>query len=58
VPQPSGPTEHVVDEAIHKERGDSLVRAATTASSLEAEHDSVNITKTRSKAKPNESSSI
>ncbi|GKD03417.1 hypothetical protein Tco_1178391, partial [Tanacetum coccineum] len=25
------------DEAIHKERGDSLVRAATTASSLEAE---------------------
>ncbi|GJQ91498.1 hypothetical protein Tco_0002637 [Tanacetum coccineum] len=40
VPQPSGPTEHVADEAVHKERGDSLVRAATTASSLEAEHDS------------------
>ncbi|GJR93079.1 putative ribonuclease H-like domain-containing protein [Tanacetum coccineum] len=40
VPQPSGPTKHVADEAIHKERGDSLVRAATTASSLEAEHDS------------------
>ncbi|GKA47764.1 hypothetical protein Tco_0740722 [Tanacetum coccineum] len=39
VPQPSGPTEHVADEAVHKERGDSLVRAATTASSLEAEHD-------------------
>ncbi|GKE83518.1 hypothetical protein Tco_1557260 [Tanacetum coccineum] len=29
-----------VDEAVHKELGDSLVRAATTASSLEAEQDS------------------
>ncbi|GKC40252.1 hypothetical protein Tco_1052636, partial [Tanacetum coccineum] len=28
------------DEALHKELGDSLVRAATTASSLEAEQDS------------------
>ncbi|GKD48697.1 hypothetical protein Tco_1277673 [Tanacetum coccineum] len=37
---PSGPIEHVVDEAAHKERGDSLVRAATTASNLEAEQDS------------------
>ncbi|GJW33694.1 hypothetical protein Tco_0053726 [Tanacetum coccineum] len=44
------------DEAVHKELGDSLVRAATTASSLEAEHDSGNITKTRSKATPNKSS--
>ncbi|GJW09688.1 hypothetical protein Tco_1575515 [Tanacetum coccineum] len=35
-----------------------LVRAATTASSLEVEHDSGNITKTRSKATPNESSSL
>ncbi|GJT61723.1 putative ribonuclease H-like domain-containing protein [Tanacetum coccineum] len=41
------------DEAVHKELGDSLVRAVTTASSLEAEHDSGNITKTRSKATPN-----
>nr|GEX00656.1 hypothetical protein [Tanacetum cinerariifolium] len=40
VPQPSGPTESIADEAAHKELGDSLVRAATTASSLEAEHDS------------------
>ncbi|GJR00244.1 hypothetical protein Tco_0523228 [Tanacetum coccineum] len=32
----------------------SLVRAATTTSSLEAEHDSGNIIKTRSKATPNE----
>ncbi|GKF51018.1 hypothetical protein Tco_0147485 [Tanacetum coccineum] len=40
VPQPSDPTESVADEAVHKELGDSLVRAATTASSLEAEKDS------------------
>ncbi|GKB82804.1 hypothetical protein Tco_0949699 [Tanacetum coccineum] len=46
------------DKAIHKEFGDSLVRVATTASSLEAEQDSGNITKTRSKATPNESSSL
>nr|GEU90378.1 hypothetical protein [Tanacetum cinerariifolium] len=47
----------IMDEAVHKELCDSLVRAATTASSLEAEHDSGNITKTQSKATPNESSS-
>ncbi|GJT20721.1 hypothetical protein Tco_0890658 [Tanacetum coccineum] len=58
VPQPSDPSENVVDEAIHKELGDSLVRVATTASSLEAEQDSGNITKTQSKATPNESSSL
>ncbi|GJZ31105.1 hypothetical protein Tco_0576152 [Tanacetum coccineum] len=46
------------DEAVHKELGDSLVRAAATASSLEAEQDSGNITKTRSKATPNKSSSL
>nr|GFB88019.1 hypothetical protein [Tanacetum cinerariifolium] len=45
------------DEAVHKELGDKLVRDATTASSLEAEQDSGNITKTQSKATPNESSS-
>nr|GEY79477.1 hypothetical protein [Tanacetum cinerariifolium] len=49
--------EHVEDEAIYKELDDRLVRAATTASSLEAEHDSGNINKTQSKATPNESSS-
>ncbi|GJW87151.1 hypothetical protein Tco_0162491 [Tanacetum coccineum] len=54
VPQPSGPTTNVIDEAINKEMDDSLVRAATTASSLEAEHDNGNIDKTRSKATPNE----
>ncbi|GJS67941.1 putative ribonuclease H-like domain-containing protein [Tanacetum coccineum] len=48
----------LLDEAVHKELGDSLVRAATTASSLEAEQDSGNINKTQSKATPNESSSL
>ncbi|GJW12732.1 ribonuclease H-like domain-containing protein, partial [Tanacetum coccineum] len=55
---PSGLTDIITDEAVHKELGDRLVRAATTASSLEAEHDSGNITKTRSKATPNESISL
>ncbi|GJZ07942.1 hypothetical protein Tco_0542225 [Tanacetum coccineum] len=58
VPQSSGPTNIVTDEAVHKELGDSLVRTATTASSLEAEQDSGNITKTRSKATPNEAGSL
>ncbi|GKA30450.1 retrovirus-related pol polyprotein from transposon TNT 1-94 [Tanacetum coccineum] len=40
VPRPSDPTESVAYEAIHKELGDSLVWAATTAFSLEAEQDS------------------
>ncbi|GJX39011.1 uncharacterized mitochondrial protein-like protein [Tanacetum coccineum] len=57
VPQPSGPTNIVVDKAVHKKLGDSLVRATTTASSLEAEQDSGNITKTRSKETPNEAGS-
>ncbi|GKE08937.1 hypothetical protein Tco_1412488 [Tanacetum coccineum] len=39
VPQPSDHIENIADEAVHKELGDSLVRAATTASSLEAEQD-------------------
>ncbi|GJV41071.1 retrovirus-related pol polyprotein from transposon TNT 1-94 [Tanacetum coccineum] len=58
VPHPSDPTESVANEAVHKELGDSLVRAATTASILEAKQDSGNITKTRSKATPNESISL
>ncbi|GKC20927.1 uncharacterized mitochondrial protein-like protein, partial [Tanacetum coccineum] len=57
VPQPIDPMEIVIDEVVHKELVDSLVKAATTASSLEAEQDSGNITKTQSKATPNESSS-
>nr|GFA18817.1 hypothetical protein [Tanacetum cinerariifolium] len=42
--------------AVHKERGDRLVRAATTTSSLEADQDSGNIDKTQSNATPNEPS--
>ncbi|GJR18060.1 hypothetical protein Tco_0966587 [Tanacetum coccineum] len=57
VPQPSGSTDNAADEAVYKELDDSLVRAATTASSLEAEQDSGNIIKTRSKATPNEAGS-
>ncbi|GKE86165.1 hypothetical protein Tco_1559907, partial [Tanacetum coccineum] len=47
-----------LDKVVHEELGDSLVRAAITTSSLEVEHDSGNITKTRSKATPNEASSL
>ncbi|GJT18034.1 putative ribonuclease H-like domain-containing protein [Tanacetum coccineum] len=43
IPQSSGPPEKVDDEAIHKELGDRIERAATTASSLEAEQDSANL---------------
>ncbi|GJX40575.1 hypothetical protein Tco_0255565 [Tanacetum coccineum] len=57
VPQPSGPTTNVADEAVNEEMDNSLVRVATTASSLEAEQESGNIDKTQSKATPNEPSS-
>ncbi|GJZ55960.1 putative ribonuclease H-like domain-containing protein, partial [Tanacetum coccineum] len=57
IPQSSDPADNVADEVVHKKLSDSLVRAATTASSLEAEKDSGNITKTQFKATPNESSS-
>ncbi|GJU10308.1 hypothetical protein Tco_1132704 [Tanacetum coccineum] len=43
LPQLSDPIENVAEEAIYKELGDSLVRAATTASSLEAEQDSARV---------------
>ncbi|GJW01758.1 hypothetical protein Tco_1557009 [Tanacetum coccineum] len=58
IPQSSDPSDNFTDEAVHKQLGDSLVRAATTASSLEAEQDNGNITKTRTKATPKESSSL
>ncbi|GJW11733.1 hypothetical protein Tco_1577560 [Tanacetum coccineum] len=58
VPQPSGPRDNVVDKAIDEERDDSLERAATTATSLDAEQDRGNIDKTQSKATPNEPSSL
>ncbi|GJS66910.1 hypothetical protein Tco_0681474 [Tanacetum coccineum] len=41
IPQSSEPINLVADEAVLKERGDSLERAATTASSLKAERVSV-----------------
>ncbi|GKA95802.1 putative ribonuclease H-like domain-containing protein [Tanacetum coccineum] len=37
VPQSSGPTTNVADEAVNEEMDDSLVKDATTTSSLEAE---------------------
>ncbi|GJX62945.1 hypothetical protein Tco_0295845 [Tanacetum coccineum] len=45
------------DEAVNEEIDDSLERAATTATGLEAEQDSGNIDKTQSKATLNEPSS-
>ncbi|GJV61434.1 hypothetical protein Tco_1467534 [Tanacetum coccineum] len=50
IPQPSGLTTNVADEAINQKMDDHLVRAATTASSLEAKQDSGNIDKTQSRA--------
>nr|GFA45500.1 hypothetical protein [Tanacetum cinerariifolium] len=47
VPHPSGLTESVADEAVHKALGDSLVRVATTASSLEVEQDRDTTAQTR-----------
>ncbi|GJT13284.1 putative ribonuclease H-like domain-containing protein [Tanacetum coccineum] len=39
VPQPSGPTTNVADEVVNEEMDDSLERAATTATGLDAEYD-------------------
>ncbi|GKF35782.1 hypothetical protein Tco_0112540, partial [Tanacetum coccineum] len=50
------PLKKVGDEAIYKELGDRMERAATTASSLEAEQDNGNINKTQSMATLNGSS--
>ncbi|GKF25570.1 hypothetical protein Tco_0081464, partial [Tanacetum coccineum] len=56
IPQFGGPLEKVGDEAVHKELGDKMERAATTASSLEAEQNSGNINRTQSMATLNEPS--
>ncbi|GJR72813.1 putative ribonuclease H-like domain-containing protein [Tanacetum coccineum] len=56
IPQSSGPLEKVGDEAVHKELGDRMERAATIASSLEAEQDSGNINRTQSMTTLNEPS--
>ncbi|GKA44349.1 hypothetical protein Tco_0737073 [Tanacetum coccineum] len=58
IPQSSVPVENVADEAVYEERDDSLERATTTATGLDAEQDRGNISKTQSKATPNEPSSI
>ncbi|GJY28806.1 putative ribonuclease H-like domain-containing protein [Tanacetum coccineum] len=42
IPQSGGPPIKVGDEAVHKELGDRMERAATTASSFEAKQDSEN----------------
>ncbi|GJS70982.1 hypothetical protein Tco_0703823 [Tanacetum coccineum] len=57
VPQPSGPTTNVADEVVNEEMDDSLERAVTTATGLDAEQDRGNINKTRSKETLNEPSS-
>nr|GEX96665.1 hypothetical protein [Tanacetum cinerariifolium] len=57
LPQTSVSIETVTDEAVNEEMYDSLERATTTATSLDAEHDRGNKSKTQSKATPNEPSS-
>ncbi|GKA89826.1 ribonuclease H-like domain-containing protein [Tanacetum coccineum] len=56
IPQSSGPPVKVGDETVYKELGDRMERAATNASSLEAEQDSGNINKTQSMTTLNEPS--
>ncbi|GKA19963.1 hypothetical protein Tco_0699878 [Tanacetum coccineum] len=57
IPQSSGLTDNVANEAVNEEMDDSLERAATIATSLDVEQDRGNINKTQSKATPNEASS-
>ncbi|GJT77838.1 hypothetical protein Tco_1044563 [Tanacetum coccineum] len=57
IPQSSGPINNVADEAVNEEMDDSLVRAATAGTSLDAEQDKGNINKTQSKATPTVASS-
>ncbi|GJX14933.1 hypothetical protein Tco_0206691 [Tanacetum coccineum] len=57
IPQSSGPTDNVADEDVNEEMDDSLERAATTATSLDAEQNRGNNNKTQSKATPNEAGS-
>ncbi|GJZ10031.1 putative ribonuclease H-like domain-containing protein [Tanacetum coccineum] len=48
ISQSSRPTILVADETVHEERGDNVERAATTATSLDAEQGNGNINKTQS----------
>ncbi|GKF95745.1 hypothetical protein Tco_0288480, partial [Tanacetum coccineum] len=55
IPQSSSPPIKVGDEAVHKELGDRMERASTTASSLEVEQGTVvTSNKTQSMATLNE----
>ncbi|GJZ16025.1 hypothetical protein Tco_0551702 [Tanacetum coccineum] len=47
ISQSSGPTTLVADETVHEERGDSMERVATTATSLDAEQGSDTILRDR-----------
>ncbi|GJR46659.1 hypothetical protein Tco_1314762 [Tanacetum coccineum] len=58
IPQSSVPSDNVADEAVYEEREDSLVRATTTATGLDAEQDNGNINKIQYKATPNEPNSL
>ncbi|GKB38775.1 hypothetical protein Tco_0883717 [Tanacetum coccineum] len=58
IPQSSSPTDSVAEKAVNEKMDDSLERAATTATSLDAEQDRGNIDKTQSKATLNEPSSL
>ncbi|GKF70215.1 hypothetical protein Tco_0203272, partial [Tanacetum coccineum] len=53
ISQSSGPTTLVADETVHEERGDSVEKGVTTATSLDAEQGSGNINRTQSMAIPN-----
>ncbi|GJX44246.1 hypothetical protein Tco_0260922 [Tanacetum coccineum] len=53
-PSSSQPKKTYKHEAVHEERGDSVERAATTATSLDAEQDSGNINRTQSTTMPND----
>ncbi|GJR54634.1 hypothetical protein Tco_1405155 [Tanacetum coccineum] len=54
ISQSNGPTTLVADEIVYEEKGDNMKRAATTATSLDAEHGSGNIISTQSMATLNE----
>ncbi|GJU04978.1 hypothetical protein Tco_1121408 [Tanacetum coccineum] len=57
IPQSSGPTDNIADEAVNEEMDDNLEKAATNDTSLDAEQDRGNINTTQSKATPNEAGS-
>ncbi|GJU99506.1 hypothetical protein Tco_1328777 [Tanacetum coccineum] len=54
LPRTSVPIPNVADEAVFKERDDRVVRATTTAASLDAAQTNGNITKTQSTAMSND----